>query len=125
MRSGQLRLLLLSLAAVAQQAAKPLRFEVTISRVLGTAPVSGRLLVLLSTRAPQRGFLEPGFGYSVRDTWIAAREIDGVLPGQTVAVDANELAFPAPLSTAPPGDYYAMAMLDVNHQRGLSVFHRR
>ncbi len=115
--------LLLSLAAVGQQAApKSLRFEVTISRALGTAPVSGRLLVLLSTREPQRGFLEPGFGASARQTWIAAREIDGVLPGQSVEIDANELAFPAPLSTAPPGDYHAMAMLDVDHNAAYRFF---
>jgi S-formylglutathione hydrolase FrmB len=116
-------LLLLSLAAVCQQAAPhPLRFEVTISRTLGTAPVSGRLLVLLSTREPHWGYLTPGFGASTRKTWIAAREIDGVLPGQTVAVDANALAFPAPLSTAPPGDYYAMAMLDVDHNAAYRFF---
>jgi enterochelin esterase-like enzyme len=115
-------ILLLSSACVAQQAAKPLRFAVTISSALGSAPVSGRLLVLLSTRAPRLGYLEPGFGSSVRDTWIAAREVDGVLPGQTVTVDARELAFPAPLSTAPPGDYYAMAMLDVNHQAAYRFF---
>jgi S-formylglutathione hydrolase FrmB len=116
-------LLLLSLAAAGQQAApRPLRFEVTISRTLGTAPVSGRLLVLLSTREPERGFLTPGFGATTRQTWIAAREIDGVLPGQTVTVDAGELAFPAPLSTAPPGDYYAMAMLDVHHNAAYRFF---
>ncbi len=116
-------LLLLSLAAAGQQAApRPLRFEVTISRTLGTAPVSGRLLVLLSTREPERGLLTPGFGTTTRQTWIAAREIDGVLPGQTVTIDAGELAFPAPLSTAPPGDYYAMAMLDVNHNAAYRFF---
>jgi len=116
-------LLLLSLAAVCQQAAPhPLRFEVTISRTLGTVSVSGRLLVLLSTREPHWGYLTPGFGATTRKTWIAAREIDGVLPGQTVAVDADELAFPAPLSTAPPGDYYAMAILDVNHNAAYRFF---
>ncbi len=116
-------LLLLSLAAVGQQAAPhPLRFEVTISRALGTAPVSGRLLVLLSKREPQWSFLTPGFGATARKTWIAAREIDGVLPGQTVTVDADELAFPAPLSTAPPGEYYAMAMLDVDHNAAYRFF---
>jgi enterochelin esterase-like enzyme len=116
-------LLLLSSVSVCQQAApKPLRFEVTISHVLGAAPVSGRLLVLLSTHEPEDGFLEPGFGAGARETWIAAREIDGVMPGQTVVVDADELAFPAPLSSAPPGDYHAMAMLDVNHQAAYQFF---
>jgi len=116
-------LLLLSLVTAAQQKTpKPLRFEVTISRALGAAPVSGRLLVLLSTHEPPGGYLEPGFGTTARESWIAAREIDGVMPGQTVVVHADELAFPAPLSSAPPGTYYAMAMLDVNHQAAYRFF---
>ncbi len=98
------------------------RFEVTIAPALGAGPYSGRLLVLLSASTPVHGFLAPGFGDETRKTWIAASEIDGVMPGESVSVDSGERAFPAAFSAAPPGDYYAMAMLDVNHSANYEFF---
>ncbi len=98
------------------------RFEVTIARALGAGPYSGRLLILLSLRLPASGFLSPGFGAEVRETWIAAREVDGLMPGQAVSVDSDETAFPEVFSKLPPGDYYAMAMLDVHHSAAYHFF---
>jgi len=105
--------LLASLAA-GQQASTPqhLFFRVT----LGTQfqrPVSGRLLL----------FVSPGHGDKAVDmnmmapakTYIAAREVPHLAPGQTAEIDADDGAFPSPLSSAAPGDYEAQAVLDVAH----------
>ena len=48
-------------------------------------------------------------------TYIAAKEVPYLAPGQTVEIDADDLVFPAPLSNAVPGDYEAQAILDVGH----------
>jgi S-formylglutathione hydrolase FrmB len=77
---------------------------------------------LLSPRQPASGFLSPGFGTEAKETWIAAREVDGIMPGQAVGVDSDETVFPSSFSLAPPGDYYVMAMLDVNHSAAHRFF---
>ncbi len=48
-------------------------------------------------------------------TWVAAREVTGLNPGQSVEVDADEIAFPRPFSAMPAGDYEAQAVLDTDH----------
>ena len=74
-------------------------------------PVSGRLLL----------FVRPGHGDNHVDmdmmspaaTYIAAKEVPFLAPGQTVDIDADEIVFPHPLSSAPVGDYEAQVVLDV------------
>jgi S-formylglutathione hydrolase FrmB len=76
-------------------------------------PVSGRLLL----------FVSPGHGDKAVDTdmmapsktYIAAKEVPYLAPGQTVEVDADDVVFPGPLSKAHSGDYEAQAILDVGH----------
>jgi enterochelin esterase-like enzyme len=46
---------------------------------------------------------------------VAAREVSQWLPGQTVDIDADQMAFPAGYSQLPPGDYLVQAVLDVDH----------
>ncbi|MFZ0395347.1 MAG: alpha/beta hydrolase-fold protein [Terracidiphilus sp.] len=78
-----------------------------------TTPVSGRLLI----------FLKPGSGANAVDndemhptgTWICAREVRDLKPGDTVEVDADETAFPQPFSELGAGMYEAQAVLDVDH----------
>ncbi len=48
-------------------------------------------------------------------TYVAAKEVPYLSPGQTVAVDADDIVFPGPLTNAPSGDYEAQAVLDVEH----------
>jgi S-formylglutathione hydrolase FrmB len=77
------------------------------------SPASGRLLV----------FIGPGTGAKEVDTspfaptqvYVAAKEVQTWLPGAVVDVDADDLVFPTPLSTAKPGDYQLQAVLDVAH----------
>jgi enterochelin esterase-like enzyme len=83
-----------------------------------TAPVSGRLLI----------FLKPGSGdkqvtndpFHVGTTWVAAQEIHDLEPGDTVEVDADQIAFPKPFSTLNAGLYEAQAVLDVDHNYNYS-----
>ena len=48
-------------------------------------------------------------------TSVAAREVDHWAPGQAIDIDTNRMAYPAPWSQLPPGDYLVQAVLDVNH----------
>jgi S-formylglutathione hydrolase FrmB len=103
-----------SFLAQAQQAKLPqhLFFHVTLGSQF-QQPVSGRLLL----------FVSPGSGEKAVDmsmmaptkVYIAAREISHLLPGETVDIDADDGAFPGPLSQAAPGDYEAQVVLDVAH----------
>ena len=98
----------------AQQTARPqhLFFHVTLGPQF-QQPVSGRMLL----------FVSPGSGAKAVDmsmmaptkVYIAAKEISHLLPGETVDIDADDGAFPGPLSQAAPGDYEAQAVLDVAH----------
>jgi len=53
--------------------------------------------------------------FSATSTAVTAREVSRLQPGQSVAVDGDDLAFPLPYSQLPPGDYYVQAVLDVDH----------
>jgi hypothetical protein len=100
--------------APAQQSVTPqhLFFHVTLSPEF-QRPVSGRLLL----------FVSPGHGEKTVDmdmmspakVYIAAKEVAGLAPGQTIDIDADDTVFPAPLSQASKGDYQAQAVLDVAH----------
>ena len=72
------------------------------------------MIVLLSSKPPQNGVVDPT-GPSGEFIWLAAQEVQHLTPGATAEVNADTLAFPAPLSSAPAGDYWAMALLDVDH----------
>jgi S-formylglutathione hydrolase FrmB len=109
--------LFLSLAALGAQTPTPrhpLTFHVTLARELSDHDVGGRMLVLLSSKPPQNGVLDPS-GPNAEFVWLAAQEVPHLSPGSTVEINADALAFPAPLSSAPAGDYWAMALLDMDH----------
>jgi hypothetical protein len=105
-----------SLASVAnaEQASIPrhLFFHVTLAPQFQHA-VSGRLLLFVAAGSGQKAvdmdMMAPA------KTYIAAKEVSELAPGQTVDVDADAIVFPAPLSDAAPGDYEAQAVLDVAH----------
>src|SRR5436305_4487449 len=91
---------------------QPVHLHVTVSRSIAK-PVSGRLLVFLKQGA---GDKEIDFNaFHPQAAWIAAREVQDINPGDTVDIDADEVAFPRPFSEMPAGDYEAQAVLDVDH----------
>lgn len=115
--------ILVSLSLLAQSApGGKLKFQVTLDPALGNKPVSGRLIVFLTSNPKPMQRISPPYGNETKDTWIAAKEIQDFMPGQSVEMDPDEIAFPAPLSQAPKGNYQAMALLDVNHDAAYRTF---
>ncbi len=53
--------------------------------------------------------------FSATSTAVTAKEVSHLAPGQSVAVDGDDIVFPHPYSQLPPGDYYVQAVLDVDH----------
>jgi hypothetical protein len=90
--------------------------RVTLSRQL-QHPVSGRLVVLLS-KGTDKKRLE--LARVPKDTWIAAREVQALVPGADVDIDTDAIAFPTGFSAAPPGDYQVQAFLDQDHSYAYS-----
>lgn len=100
-----------AVCAIAQQP-RHLFFRVTAGPEI-TAPVSGRLLIFLKTgegaKSVDVGEFHPGA------VFVAAKEIERLAPGQSVDIDTDDIAYPAPFSDLKPGDYQAQAVLDVGH----------
>jgi Putative esterase len=88
---------------------------VSLEPTLGSSPVSGRLLVYLTTSVKPVDIIEPGFGAETKDVWIVAKEVQQLAPGDSVVLSAEDLAYPQPLSRAPVADYQVMALLDADH----------
>ncbi len=120
MRTRALRFLLIVLVVLPLAAQMPARtphvtFRVSLASGASAVPVSGRLIVFMSSKAKGDRLLAPEFGAGVRDTWIAAKEIHDLKPGESVDLDPDELSYPARFEKAAPADYHVMALLDVNH----------
>jgi S-formylglutathione hydrolase FrmB len=107
----------------AQQAAAPPHhalFHVILDSSLRssvTTPVSGRLLLFIGPASPDG---KPSESVDMQmmaltSVYIAAKEIPGLAPGSVVDIDADDIAFPAPLSQAASGKYQVQAVLDVHH----------
>jgi hypothetical protein len=109
-------------ALLAAQTASPLHFRVTLDPALSSKPVSGRLIVFMTNKPKPQNELEPWMGDEDGKTWVAAREIPHLAPGETAELDADEVAYPTPFSQAPAGDYQVMALLDVDHNAGYNTF---
>ena len=105
---------LIALSPLAVSAAERIRFQIEIDPGLAPLPVSGRLLIFMTNQTKPLEVIEPDF-LNPRSVWLAGIEVRNLTPGQAVDVDPDVLAFPAPFSTAPSGDYQVMALLDVNH----------
>jgi len=101
-----------SLYAQSAPSVKHTFVRVTLSRDL-SEPVSGRLLL----------FAKQGSGDKTVDinqthpaeTAVAAMEIQSATRGTTIEMDADQQAFPTPLSALPVGTYELQAVLDVDH----------
>ncbi|MGH7680090.1 MAG: alpha/beta hydrolase-fold protein [Gemmatimonadaceae bacterium] len=99
----------LLLAATSSLAAQAPRFEVRISPTVASAPVTGRLVLLISKTAQP----EPRVALSLRGPTIAGVDLEQVRPEQPIVVDDAAVAYPARLSSLPPGDYFVQAVVNV------------
>lgn len=89
-------------------------FKVEIAPGLGNEPISGRLIVMMSTQA-KADQLSPNFGPDAHSVWIAAKEVHAFTAQEPVELDPDALAYPEKFCTAPAGNYKMQAVLDVNH----------
>jgi len=88
------------------------RFKVSIDPSLALKqPVSGRLLIFMRKSDKPLESIEPDL-FDPNAVWIAGTE---VVIGGSFEIDADKVAFPTPFSSAPPGEYQVMAVLDRNH----------
>src|SRR3954463_6442218 len=92
--------------------AAPPRFEVSFTAAAHAAPVTGRLIVVLSKTADP----EPRMLVSPLGPPIFAIDLDQLRPAQVAVVDSKAIGYPASLAELPEGDYYAQAVIDVYTQ---------
>jgi hypothetical protein len=90
----------------------PPRFEVSFSAAAHAAPITGRLIVIISRTAEP----EPRMIVSPTSTAIFAVDLDQVRPGQRVVVDNAAASYPMSLTELPAGDYFAQVVIDVYTQ---------
>jgi hypothetical protein len=87
---------------------KPLEFRLTFDKAALDKPFTGRVYVLIRTRAatPDSGMNwfkpEPGLAKDVKD-WK---------PGEPLVLDADAIAYPIPLADLKPGKYSVCAVMD-------------
>lgn len=127
-RFGLLTALLLTWAPLAGATA-PVPHQLVRVSLAGSfdRPVSGRLLVFampaeLAAKTAREGrpaSVDASPMHPTRTT-IAAREIHHLVPGASVQIDADALAFPQGFSRLEPGPYAVQAVLDVNHDYAYS-----
>jgi len=134
MRSHRLKLavlLCLGLAATtyasAEQAGVAQRFHVDLA-VPGTEVASGRLLVFAEPAKDAEAGSKNGKVEQVDldplapdKVNVAAREVNRLVAGQGIDIDADQQAYPAAFSQLPAGDYYVQAVLDTNHSYNYSA----
>jgi len=76
-------------------------------------PLDGRLLVFAKAgkgdNEVDMNEFHPG------ESWIAAMDVTHLMPGGSVEIDADAMAYPKPFSALPAGDYEVQAVLDVDH----------
>src|SRR5215469_6181150 len=106
-------LLLLASVAASAQDNPHVHVTVTLNPAVATPGASGRLLIFMSSK-PDVPLL-PNWERDLHDVWIAAKEVPYLAAGESVDVDADELAFPEAFSKAPEGEYRFRAVLDTTH----------
>jgi len=110
-----------SLTLLAQNQGR-LHFRVSLDPALRTAPVSGRLIIFMTSDPQPQEILHPGIAAGPNPMWIAAREVSDLTADAPVDLDPDEIAYPRPLSEAPAGDYQIMALLDTDHTAAYNFF---
>lgn len=90
-------------------------FRINVAPGLTSVPLSGRLIILMTSAPIQHGRLAPSFGPDAKSVWVAAKEVHGLTAQQPIDFDPDELAYPDAFCTAPAGAYKVKSVLDVNH----------
>ena len=97
-------------AAQQPPAEGPLRFSVTLPASAGTAPVDGRLLVIVSRVAGREPRFQVSDGPSGQP--VFGIDVEGWKPGTAATIDGSVLGFPLDsITDIPPGTYTVQALL--------------
>jgi hypothetical protein len=91
---------------------KPLVFEISFPKELSSAPVDGRVLLIISREAKQ----EPRFGVAegIESQQVFGVDVETWQPGAIARVDSSTLGYPLEsLRNLPAGDYFIQAVLNV------------
>jgi S-formylglutathione hydrolase FrmB len=105
-----------SCEAYAQAAVPPPQhtfFHVALDRAF-QGPVSGRLLLFIAPLSDDAPAVDINM-MMPESVYVAAKEVVHLSPGESIDIDADDIAFPRPLSQAVAGNYRAQAVLDVHH----------
>jgi hypothetical protein len=94
------------------------RFSISFPKELRSAPLDGRLLLLVSTDPSAEPRMQ------INDTpdtqMVFGIDVDGMQPGQPAIVDENAFGYPVrSLASLKPGEYYVQALLHI-----YETFHR-
>ncbi len=92
--------------------AGPPTFEISFAGAAHPGPVTGRLVLMISTRPTP----EPRYLVSARGPAVYGVDLDQLPPGRSATIDERTLGAPVSLAELPPGDYYAQAVLNVYTQ---------
>ncbi len=76
--------------------------------------VSGRLLLFIAPATGNSTSVDVDI-MSPASVYVAAKEVPHLEPGESIDIDADDLVFPSPFSTAPAGEYRVQAVLDIHH----------
>jgi enterochelin esterase-like enzyme len=104
--------LLLALAPASAQPAPHVFFRVTLA-ASAPHPFNGRVLVFVKQGSGDKEVNTEEF--APESTWVTAREVHDLAPGQSIEVDGKDTSFPASFASMPGGTYQAQAVLDPDH----------
>src|SRR5690348_13846601 len=89
------------------------RFQVTVSRGVAAEPITGRLIVVVSSRETP----EPRFAISLTGPLMLGADLEQLSPGGVATVDASSDSYPlASLRALPAGEYFVQALVIRYHQ---------
>jgi putative esterase len=109
-RRGLMALLsLVALAGVAgASAAAPMRFEVSFDKAVQAEPLTGRLMIVASSKATP----DPMMTIGPTGSPVFGADLEALKPGEAGVLDQTAIGFPvADLSKLPAGDYYVQALV--------------
>jgi hypothetical protein len=103
-------------ATVLAQGASAARFRVTFPASAHQGPITGRVMVMISTTDDR----EPRLQIGREGTPFFGRDIEGLSPGEFGIIDGTDIGSPLEsLTELPAGDYFVQGMVNI-----YTLFHR-
>ena len=117
-RASSSSLSLIAAGSTVAQPGKPARFEILFPASLRSAPLDGRVLLILAKKGDKEPRLQIGEGLDTQQ--IFGVDVDALAPGQAAVIDESSQGYPRDsLRDVPDGEYYVQAVLSV-----YETFHR-